>query len=117
MYRNVSKFCLTILSLLPLPRVVLAAESKLLDIAGQEQADTLHKQIQKARQNIFRRGQMETTVEEAWSRIASQGQHLDENEKQKILDDSLQILHENNLIEMKDENIRSAIPSDGYTTE
>jgi hypothetical protein len=105
------------LSLLPLPRVAMAAESKLLDLAGEAQADTLHQQIQIARKNIFMSGQMETTLEEAWQRISVQGHDLDEDRKQIILRDSLKILHENKLIEMKDDNIRSAIPSDGYAAD
>jgi hypothetical protein len=106
--KKLLKITLSILAILPIASVAFAAESRLLELEGETDTDSLRNEIRSSRQMLFADGAAITSIEDARERFMSQTDNMNaESEFQK----TIEFLDSQGLISVNEKEILSYGPS------
>jgi hypothetical protein len=109
--KSIFKICLTLLTYLPLNAIAIAAESKLLDIAGEDQSALLTKEVFYSKNMIFAENESKTSITEAYGRVSSLTGIQDEESLNNEVAKHLNTLLQNGLIQMDESKLTTSLVS------
>ncbi|MGK5087898.1 hypothetical protein WDW86_10100 [Bdellovibrionota bacterium FG-2] len=113
MHLQFRKLILTVLAVMPIASISLAATSELSAMEGEVQKGILLGDALKIKGQLFSDFETETTIDEAYVRFSKSSAIQDVNELNAKFDQALQTLLKNGLLQINEKNISSSVASGG----